>query len=434
MNKESRNLALTRFVLYSLIGIIMFFVPISINGKSTILLDHMVTAIQAIPFFKPVWGLVLVIIGVILPFVNGTWKSSKIKKVFSILNIFALPFIIMAVFNIGPEGLLEGSMIPFIYGKVVVPVTLIVPVGSIFLALIISYGLMEFVGIFMRPLMMPIFKTPGRSAIDAAASFVGSYSIALLITNGVYKEGKYTNKEACIIATGFSTVSATFMIIVARTLGYMETHWTIFFWVTVFVTFAVTAITARLYPLSRKTDDYYENQPGDVEQDVVGNKFKVALDLAAETSKNAPGLIEGTKKNLIDGIKLSLTMAPSLMAIGTLGLIIAKYTPLFDIVGYIFYPFTLIARLPEPLLAAKGLSMTIAEMFLPAAIVAETPLVTKFVVGVTCISEILFFSASIPCILSTEIPIKLKDYFIIWFERVALSILITAPIAHFIFR
>ena len=40
--------------------------------------------------------------------------------------------------------------------------------------------------------------------------------LALLITNRVYKEGKYTTKEAAIIATGFSTVSATFMIIIAK--------------------------------------------------------------------------------------------------------------------------------------------------------------------------------------------------------------------------
>ena len=35
--------------------------------------------------------------------------------------------------------------------------------------------------------MKPIWKTPGRSAIDAIASFVGSYSLVLLITNRVYE-------------------------------------------------------------------------------------------------------------------------------------------------------------------------------------------------------------------------------------------------------
>lgn len=84
------------------------------------------------------------------------------------------------------------------------------------LALLVGYGLLEFIGTFCRPIMRPLWKTPGRSAIDAVASFVGSYSLALLITNRVYKEGKYTTKEAAIIATGFSTVSATFMIIIAK--------------------------------------------------------------------------------------------------------------------------------------------------------------------------------------------------------------------------
>ena len=432
--KNSRSSALSKFILYSLFGIFMFFVPITFNGKSSIPLDHIVTLIQSIPYYKAVYGLIIVILGVIYPFVKRTWKSSKIKTAFTFINLLAIPFVIMAVFNVGPQGLLEDSMIPFVFNKVVVPVTTIIPIGSVFLAFIISYGLMEFVGVFMRPVMMPIFKTPGRSAIDAVASFVGSYSLALLITNGVYKEGKYTAKESCIIATGFSTVSATFMIIVAKTLGFMETHWTQYFLVTVIVTFLVTAITARIYPLSKKPDEYYDGIEGDVEKDIKQNKLAVATDLAVEVASSAPGVVENTKKNFVDGIKLALAMAPSLMAVGSIGLIIAKYTPVFDIVGYIFYPFTYITRLPDAGLAAKSLSMSIAEMFLPAMPMTESAMVTKFVVGVTCVSEILFFSGSIPSMLSTEIPLKMRDYFIIWFERVALSILLAAPFAHFLFR
>ncbi|MDO5715536.1 MAG: YjiH family protein [Tissierellia bacterium] len=426
--------ATARFILFSLIGIFMFFVPVEFMDNKTIPLDHIVTLITSIPYYKIIYPLVLIFFGVIYPFVNKTWNATRVKTVFSLINILAIPFVIMGIFHIGPEGLLDDSMIPFILNKIVVSVCTIVPVGSIFLALIISYGLMEFVGVFMRPIMKPIFKTPGRSAIDAVASFVGSYSIALLITNRVYEEGKYTAKESCIIATGFSTVSATFMIIVAKTLGFLESHWGIYFVVSVFVTFLVTAITARLYPLSKKEDQYYNNVKGDVEQAIKTDKFKTALGLAQETALNAPGLLENTKINFIEGIKLVLNMAPSLMAIGTLGLILAKYTPLFDIIGYIFYPFTLITGMDNPLLVAKALSMSIAEMFLPVVPVAETGFITKFIVGVTCISEILFFSASIPCILATKIPLKITDYLIIWFERVALSILITAPICYLLFN
>lgn len=111
---------------------------------------------------------------------------------------------------------------------------------------------MGFVGVIVQPIMRPIFRTPGRSAVDAVASFVGSYSLGLLITNRVYREGKYSAREAAIIATGFSAVSATFMIIVAKTLGLMDLWLTYFFG-----TLVVTAITVWMPPLSRIADDYH---------------------------------------------------------------------------------------------------------------------------------------------------------------------------------
>lgn len=147
----------------------------------------------------------------------------------------------------------------------------------------------------------------------------------------------------------------------------------------------------------------------------------------------APTVIESVTKTLKDGIMLAIGIGPTLMSVGVLGLIIAEFTPVFDIVGYIFYPFTLLLRVPEPLLAAKASALSIAEMFLPALLVTEAPLITRFLIAVISVSEILFFSASIPCIMATEIPLTFKDYIIIWAERVIISIIITVPILYLIF-
>lgn len=96
-----------------------------------------------------------------------------------------------------------GDIGPFLFNKLAIPVGLVIPIGSAFLAFLASYGLMEFIGVLVDCFMRPVFRTPGRSAVDAVASFVGSYSIALIITNGVYRENRYTAREAAIIATGF---------------------------------------------------------------------------------------------------------------------------------------------------------------------------------------------------------------------------------------
>lgn len=432
MEKKNDGLKIFKFIIYSLLGIFMFFVPITLNGKSTIPLDHIVIYFKAIPNFGPIYAGLIVTIGGILPFINKSWNKTTSSTVFSILKLLGIVFVFMAIFKVGPAFLLAKDVIPFIFNSIVISVTTMVPIGAIFLAFLVNYGLMEFIGIFMQPVMKPIWKTPGRSAIDAVASFVGSYSLALLITNRVYKEGKYNGKEAAIIATGFSTVSATFMVIVANTLGIME-HWLLYFWLTLVVTFIVTAITARIYPLNKKTDSYYNDQVGEPEKIVSGNRFKMAYEEGMTAFDKAPTVFVSIKDNLIDGIKLALAIGPLLMSIGVLGILVAEYTPFFDIIGYIFYPFTLLMRVPEPLLAAKASALSIAEMFLPALLVTEAPIITKFLIAVVSVSEILFFSASIPCMMATEIPLTMKDYIIIWIERVILSILITAPILHLIF-
>lgn len=427
------SMDLLKFVLFAAFGIFMFFIPIVIGeGSSTIPIDHIVGFLKGIPNFGRIYALIIVILGAILPFVRKTWNKTTTEIVFSMLKLLGIPLVIMAFLNRGPVFLMRDDVIPFIYNSIVITVTMVVPVGSVFLAFLVNYGLMEFIGVFMQRVMKPIWKTPGRSAIDAVASFVGSYSLALLITDKVYQDGKYNGKEAAIIATGFSTVSATFMIVVARTLGIMD-QWLLYFWLTLAITFIVTAITARIYPLSKKPTEYYLNQPGDPEEQVVGNRFQTALNEGMTAFKNSPTVIESVTDNLKNGINLALSIGPLLMSIGVLGIVIAEYTPVFDVIGYIFYPFTLITRVPEPLLAAKAVSLSIAEMFLPALLVTESHIITKFLIAIVSVSEILFFSASIPCIMATKIPLTIKEYFIIWIERVVLSILIAAPILHLIF-
>ena len=297
-----------------------------------------------------------------------------------------------------------------------------------FLAFLACFGLMEFTGVLMTPVMRPVFRTPGRSAIDAVASFVGSYSIALLITNGVYRQGKYSAREAAVIATGFSTVSATFLLIVAKTLGIMD-HWGVFFWVSMAVTFAVTAIAARIWPLSSMPDAYFTGEPvRDPERS--GSLFSQAWREGVKTAASVESLPKLVWDNFRAGLNMAFSVIPSIMSVGLLGLVLAEFTPLFDWAGYIFYPFFKLFGVSQAMLAGKAAAVSLPEMFLPAILVAKTgtPLL-KFVIAVVSISEILFFSASIPCVMGTDIPLKLRDILVIWFERVVLSIVITLPIA-----
>lgn len=431
MNRKKAGML---FILYSLFGIFMFFISININGRNTIPIDHLVKKILIIPNFAIVYGIIIISLGVITPFILKTWNKSKMSIIMTILNIIGFIFTIMCIFKVGPELITQETMGPYVLNKVVIPVILIVPVGSIFLSFLISYGLMEGVGVLMEPIMKPVFKTSGKSAVDAVTSFVGSYSLALLVTNRVYRENKYTTKEAAIIATGFSTVSATFMIITINTLNLME-YWTIYFWVCLVITFVATAITARLYPLSKMPDDYFDKNyiPETIKDSYKENIFKVAWKTSIDYFLNSESILKNTISNLKDGIKLAINIGSIIMSVGVISLILAQYTKIFDYLGYLFYPFTLILGFKSPLLVAKASTITIADMYVPAIISMSEDIQTRFVIAIICVSEILFFSASIPCILATDIPIKIKDLVIIWFERVLISLVLSVFVVKIIF-
>ena len=432
--KKFNSTDIALFIFYSLFGIFMFFVPITIGGAKSIPIDHITTLVKKLPNYNLIFGVFMVLAGIAYAIKTKSWQKSKLHSVFFAIKLVALVFVFMYVTNKGPARIFDGDMLPLIWNSIMVSVATIVPIGSVFLAFLTGFGLMEFIGVFMEPVMRPVFKTPGRSAVDAVASFVGSYSLALLITNRVYLEDTYTKKEAAIIATGFSTVSATFMIIVAKTLGLLD-YWLAYFWLTLFVTFIVTAITARIFPLNKKPQEYYSGKEY-IPEEKKKVTFGEALDAGMEAYKNSGSLALVIKDNFIDGFKMALNIAPSLLGVGMIGLLLAEYTPIFDIIGYIFYPFTLLTRVEEPLMVAQALGMSIAEMLLPAPVVAGAGLglIAKMLVAVVSVSEILFFSASIPVMMGTEIPLKFSDYIIIWIERVILSIVSTMPILYLFFR
>jgi nucleoside recognition membrane protein YjiH len=426
------QLPATRFLTYSLAGIVAFFVPVSIGGSSTILIDHIVGFLTN--RFMPIslgYTAALIVLGVALPFFSGEWKRSRTSMVLSVLQLAALPLAAMYFLGRGPEAIMQPGMLPFLFEKLAVPVGLIIPVGAFFLTFITGFGLLEAIGRLMEPVMQPVWKTPGRSAIDAVASFAGSYSVGLILTRQVYLAGRYSTKEAAIIATGFSTVSVTFMVVVARTLELTDS-WNVWFWSCLLVTFTVTAITARIPPLSRMNNDRTATDAilAEAETKQRGILFRLAWQDGVRVAASAGPVLRVVRESVIDGFRMALRVVPSILAIGMMGLLLARYTYLFDALGYLLYPFAWLSQLDHPMQVSSAIASGLAEMFLPAIQATGLPASARFTVGVVSVSSILFFSASIPCVLATGIPLNIGQMVLIWFIRTALSIPLAAGLAY----
>lgn len=424
----SRSRALARLLGYSLIGLLIFFVPFSIGGRSTILLDHAASALQA--HARPlviVIALLFMLYGALQPWLSGSWRKDLTTTVFSVLKVFGLLVGVAYLLELGPQALYAPGMLPFLFEKLVLSLALIVPLGALALVFLIGFGLLELIGVLMQPVMRPIWRTPGKSAIDAVASFVGSYSVGLLITDRMYQQGHYSLREAAIIATGFSTVSAPFMVIIAKTLGLMDS-WNLYFWSAMLVTFSVTAVSARIYPLSKLPDESAPEPELKAGESRIASAWNAGLTQASQ----APALWLSLRETFVDGLRMTAAILPSILAVGLLGLLAAKYTPVFDALGVLFYPLTWLLGVSDPMQVAGAIASGLAEMFLPAILLKDAEVMVKFVVAIVSVSSVLFLSASIPCVLATRIPLRLRDLLLVWLQRTVLSLVFSIALAYLV--
>ncbi len=433
--RKNDSSSILQFVLFSFIGIFMFFAQVTIGGRHGIPIDILTNLIiDGLGIAADYLALLLVALGAAWPFLKKTWNRSVTDVIFTCFKLFGLAAAVMVCFNFGPEVVLNADNGPYLFNSLVKPTALMIVIGAPLLCFLVNYGFVDFIGVFVRPLTRTLWKTPGRSAVDAVSSFVGSTSMGLLFTNQMYVNNKYNAKEACIIATGFTTVAISFMVIVSSTLGLSE-YWTLYFLVTLLITFLCTAVTCRIYPLSKKPETYYEpDKEGGIDESFSGNIFSNALSEAVKAVKSAGNLLTNMKNSLISGVNLLLEFVPLLMGIGLAALILAAATPIFEWFGYIFYPFTKLMGVPDAARAAQGIGMGLAEMFLPAIYCVGSDLQTKFFIGIICIVQIIMFSTTVPMVLATKIPLTVKDMVIVWFERTIIAIILAAVATHLFIR
>lgn len=116
-------------------------------------------------------------------------------------------------------------------------------------------------------------------------------------------------------------------------------------------------------------------------------------------------------------------------------MIVAEFT---DIFTWISYPIVLILKLlqiPNAVETAPAILVGFTDMFLPSIIVSGEgfPMITKFIIGVLSISQLIFMTETGAVILKSDIPLTIKDLFKIFLIRTAISLPIITLVAHIIF-
>lgn len=438
------------FIALSIIGVFLFITPISTSDGLKVPIAILSNTLAAnvtsyIHWFALVIFIIAAVGSVIMQFMPEKEERSLVDSLFrvnwfwTIMRILAVIFAAMYLFQIGPESFTSentaGLLITPDGGLVTMMFSLFLFAGLL-LPLLTDFGLLEFFGSMMVKIMRPLFKIPGRAAIDCLASWVGDGTIGVLLTSKQYEDGNYTGREAATIATTFSVVSITFCLVVLDTVA-LNHYFLQFYGTVILVGIILAVIMPRIFPLRGKADLNFDGSESnknseDVPQGYNALTFGLHNALSkADDNKNLGTVISSGFKNVLE---MWFAITPVIMAFGTIALVLAEYTDFFKILGMPFEPLLTLLQIPHADEAAQTMIVGFADMLLPSILGAgiESEM-TRFFIATISVTQLIYMSEVGGLILGTKLPLKIWDLFMIFLIRTLISMPIIALIAHILF-
>mgnify|MGYP001051181976 CR=1 FL=1 len=433
-----------KFLIFSIIGILYFFVPLAptASGRTTWLVQS-VNLIKG--WLKPCLSYIvlifvaLLVIGCIIarvtdkfPLLTKMYGSVKVYSI--VLYVLGLIFAVMVVFQVGPAAILDPAVGADGLGisKTVI-VTIII--AGLFVIFVTDFGLLELIGALIEPLMRPVFKVPGYASIDAVTSFVANPTLGIFLTNRLYKDKMYTTREAASISTNFSFISMGFFAVLVESAGILDHYGDVVLW-SFLLSFAIAAIMIRIPPLRGLPDLMYDGSPRPEEKKAKysAELFKNAMIKAVETG-NSVDVAATFKKTLMDVFIFAQKISAYIMCIYVLVMVVVKNTNIADCLGIPFVPILNLLGIPNAAEIAPSFILGLAEVALPSAFISGlgvAPAAAFFVVAVTAL-QIIMFSNSAVSIMESDIPLNVGKLVIIFFLRTLIAMPLVAIVTHFIF-
>lgn len=425
-----------KFLIPSSVGLILFLFPISYKGNYNIPLSLISDKIAG--FISPYSYYIVTIIVCISAFFStinyifrpiGLRKFNIVEKYFSpslsylLIRLTAAIFSVFITFQIGPNYIISedtgltmmnllGTLLAWFF------------TASFIMPLLTDFGIMEFAGTMFGGIIYPLFRVPGRSAVDLLASWVGNANVGVIITSKQYEEGFYSAREAAIISTCFSAVSLPFCIVISALLR-VDDNFFIFYLTLILTSFIVILIMVRIPPLSKIENSYYldrSNNPNEISDKSI-SRLKLGFLLAIKRAKTGPSLKEIITEGIDTFLGIILSLTPIVITIGTLTLIVVNYTTILNFISLPFAYYLKILGVEDPFAAAPAVSSGFADMIIPAVIGSNIKSYrTRFIIGVLSLSQIIYMTEVGSVILTSKIPIKFKDLFVIYIIKTIIAL------------
>ncbi len=434
-----------KFLLLSAIGIFVFFINVPFKGSTSVPMLHIINNIKAA---VPARGnQLLVMILCVSTVVTALWAKSPnapewMKKHhpndtwFSWFTyITSAIFGIMIIFNVGPAFIID-PVVGMSSVNVCRDVVYAVVIAGGLVAFLTEFGLLEFLGVLLEPVMRKFFRVPGKASIDALSSFVCAPSVGVMITNNLYKSKIYTQREAVTITTCFSVCSLGAFAFLSNMANCAE-YYSQLVLAALIMAFIMTAIMVRIPPTSHKKDVYIDGEVQTDEQRQVAKYGSQTIPAALEEglTKSEGSRVGSVLTGMVNSAAFAQKVCAYVLSLSVIFLALANYTPVIRWLGVPVAPILNLLGLADVELIAPSVLSGFFALSLPSTLLKGTAVsaASGFFVVLLSTSQIIFFTESANAMLESAIPVNFKDLLIIFLERTVILLPLCALVTHLIF-
>ena len=427
---ESNDIKIDKFfevakvIIYSIIGIVVFFIPVTIDNQTKTILHHITYKLQVnYRGLLQLCTIVYITIGVIKSTLSK--HKSNLKKIYSYFSIFSI-FIVISIFYDKYSIVLLDDNISLILEETILNLITLLPLSAIFMPFILDFGLMDIVEAYCHKLMKKLFNLSGKSVLNIIMYIFNDCFCGYFMTNLLYKKGQIRQREACIILLNFSIASVSISNYIAEELNINKVN---FFILSMFILILVNTILCRTYPINKKKKSYYVKtnyKESYFKSDKLINSINKHIQ-----NKEYINIFKSMIKNFEESIHIIIRLIPNLVLIMYLGNIIINNINIIYDLKVVFSYILEILRFDNideiSVFLVNGFFNDVIAIDLLKKNIGYT---SKLLIGIICILKCTSITTNILYLETTNIPINKIEFLISYILRIILILLISYMIIY----
>lgn len=410
--------SIIQMIIFSSLGIFIFFFPLKIKGE---MITPIIYIYEYIELTQEKFIYLYIFIFIALFAVRLYFDKQKDFKstLDMVIKFISLLIVILLIFD-KTSILFANEKIAIIMKESLFRLSILLPLAGVFLPFLLEYGVLYIVdGCFQKP-MKKIFKLSGKSIlIFALFVFVDNF-IGCYIVYKLFKEGKLRMRECESDLLNFSIINIPIIIYMAQALKLDL----IFLLICEIAVLCITnMIVCRIYPISN-VDNSFLKKSTYKERGYKKNKFKMCV-ITYLKNKEEKKIITYIKEYFSESLSIVINIAPILIFSFFIMDFLLRDKILFSIVVSIYKKFIDLLRLPNSSYISNYLVLGLLNQTYPISVVVkDLQLISRLIISVITISQGISLTSNL-IFLRLYIPdISYKDIVLIYIERVVIMILI----------